>query len=120
VKKILLSIFAATTVATFQARAITVTVDRVSGYYNPGSAAGEFNVTPITGNGYGSADLYNNTLGALGFGTFCINENVSLGVVPGQYNATVIQNGIDPNSGNQISLGTAWLYSQFAVGTLAG
>jgi hypothetical protein len=114
VKKLFLSIFAATTVATFQAKAITVTVNQVAGYY---VSDGEFNVSPVTGSGYGTADLYNNNSGALGFGTFCIDRTVGI-TVPGTYNATVIASGIDPNNGNQISLGTAWLFQCFAQGTL--
>jgi hypothetical protein len=92
-------------------------VDQVAGY-NAGD--GEFNISPINGlgSGYGAPDLYNNNFGAQGFGTFCINRGVSI-TVPGQYNATVIPNGVDPVSGNQISVGTAWLFSQFAAGTLA-
>ena len=70
-KKLILAIFAATTVATFQATAITVTVNQVAGYY---VSDGEFNVSPVTGSGYGAADLYNNNSGALGFGTFCIDR----------------------------------------------
>jgi hypothetical protein len=115
-KKILLAVLAATAITTFQAKAIIVTVDQVAGY-NLGD--GEFNVSPVTGSGYGASDLYNNNFGGLGFGTFCINRSVSI-IVPGQYNATVIQSGVDPVSGNQISVGTAWLFLQFAQGALAG
>lgn len=116
-KKLILTVFAATAVAAFQASAITVTVDHVAGYY---ASDGEFNVTPVTGVGYSALDLYKNNAGTVGFGTFCINANVGLSAIPGTYNATVIQSGIDPNNGNQISLGTAWLFQQFASGTLAG
>lgn|ERR1022692_235595 len=115
-KKILLTVLVATAVATFQAGAIIVTVDQVAGY-NAGD--GEFNIAPVIGSGYGASDLYNNNSGGLGFGTFCINRSVSI-IVPGQYNATVIPSGVDPVSGNQISVGTAWLFLQFAQGSLAG
>jgi hypothetical protein len=115
-KKILLAVLVAASVATFQASALIVTVDKVSGY---SGGDGEFNVSPITGSGYGAADLYKNNVGDLGFGTFCINRSVYINI-PGQYNATVYQNGIDPNNGNQISLGTAWLFIQFAGGSLSG
>lgn len=114
-KKLMLAVVAATALAVFQASAITVTVDQVAGY-NAGD--GEFNVSPITGVGYGAAALYNNNSGSLGFGTFCIDREVSI-TTPGQYDATIIPSGINPNNGNQISLGTAWLYQQFAQGTLA-
>jgi hypothetical protein len=115
-KKILLAVLVASAVATFQAGAIIVTVDKVNGYTG---GDGEFNVSPVIGSGYGAADLYANSFGNIGFGTFCINRSVFI-QVPGQYNATVISSGIDPNNGNQISLGTAWLFLQFAGGTLPG
>jgi hypothetical protein len=117
-KKILLTVLVATAVATFQAGAVVVTVDQVDGYHRND---GEFNISPTVGlgSGYGAADLYNNNSGALGFGTFCIDRNVYINV-PGQYNATVIPSGINPHNGDQISLGTAWLFLQFAGGTLAG
>jgi hypothetical protein len=91
-------------------------VDQVAGF-NAGD--GEFNVSAAGGLdlGIASVDLYNNNSAQLGFGTFCINRNTSI-TVPGQYNATVIGSGIDPVSGSQISLGTAWLFQQFATGTL--
>jgi hypothetical protein len=98
------------------AMATTVYVDQVSGYF---STDGEFNISPITGNGYAAADLYNNNLGQLGFGTFCIERNASI-TVPGTYTATVIPSGVDPIDGVPIAIGTAWLFSQFAHGTLAG
>lgn len=115
-KKLILGVVAATAVAVFQVSAITVTVDQVTGY-NAGD--GEFNVSPVTGVGYAAVDLYNNNSGALGFGTFCIDRGVGI-ATPGQYDATVIESGINPNSGNQISLGTAWLYQQFATGGTFG
>ena len=117
-KKILLAVLVASAVATFQAGAIIVTVDKVNGYTG---GDGEFNVSPPNGlgSGYAAVDLYKNSFGNIGFGTFCINRSVYINV-PGQYNATVIPSGIDPNNGNQISLGTAWLFLQFAGGTLPG
>ena len=95
--------------------AVTVTVDQVAGY-NAGD--GEFNVSPITGVGYSPLDLYNNNSGQLGFGTFCVDRALGI-TVPGTYNATIIPSGVAP-SGNQISVGTAWLFQQFALGSLAG
>src|ERR1044072_420542 len=100
----------------FKASATLVYVDQVAGYH---ASDGEFNVSPITGAGYASVDLYNNNLGNLGFGTFCIDRNTSI-TIPGFYNATVYENGVSPTSGLMIAQGTGWLYSQFARGTLAG
>ena len=117
-KKLLITTIVAA-VAAFQVSAITVTVDRVPGYFLAGSGAGEFNVSPITGTGYGASDMYNNTLGGAGFGTFCVNENASMGqILPGTYDATIIPSGIDPTSGSPITKGTAWLFSQFATGAM--
>ena len=71
--------------------------------------------------------------GQIGFQTFCIeyNENIALG---GSYAASIsggsiyggVAGGIDPDgagglpSTDLISVGTAYLYSQFATGALAG
>lgn len=107
---------AATVVAATQVSAITVDVQYVTGYH--AGAGGEFNIASPTGVGYSPLDLYNNNDGKLGFGTFCVDRNTDI-TVPGQYNATINANGIT-SSGNQISLGTAWLFQQFAHGTLAG
>ena len=123
-KKLILAVFAATTLATFQAAAVLVTVDQVAGYH---ASDGEFNVSPVQGAGYGTApnavgsgsDLYNNNSGALGFGTFCVARFVGITPIPGQYNATIFANGVNPVSGDQISLGTAWLFQRFAQGVLA-
>jgi hypothetical protein len=99
-----------------QASATLVYVDQVAGYH---ASDGEFNVSPVIGAGYDSKVTYNNNLGALGFGTFCIDRNTSI-TVPGTYNATVYENGLNPASGLLIAQGTGWLYGQFARGTLAG
>jgi len=115
-KKTLFAIITVAAMAVTQVQALTVTVDRVSGYY--AGSGGEFNVSPVTGNGYAASDLYNNNSGAAGFGTFCIDRNTSI-TIPGTYTAVVAANGVT-SSGNVVSLGTAWLFSQFATGTLAG
>ena len=114
-KKLLITGFA-TALLAFQASALSVYVDQVSGYY---ASDGEFNISPVTGVGYASDVLYNNNLGQLGFGTFCIERNAGI-TIPGTYNATVIASGVDPIDSVPIAIGTAWLYSQFAHGTLVG
>ena len=57
-----------------------------------------------------------------GFATFCVEESETF--VPGtKYDFTKSPNAIyggNPPGGDPISLGTAWLYSQFALGTLGG
>lgn len=56
------------------------------------------------------------------FQTFCVEYNEEF--VPGTtYNVGVSQKamyGSQPLGGDPISIGTAWLYSQFAAGTLSG
>ena len=56
------------------------------------------------------------------FQTFCIEYNEEF--TPGtSYSVGVSQNamyGSQPPTGDPISIGTAWLYSQFAAGTLTG
>jgi len=56
------------------------------------------------------------------FQTFCIEVNEEF--TPGTtYNVSLSQNamyGSQPPGGDPISIGTAWLYSQFAAGTLIG
>lgn len=56
------------------------------------------------------------------FQTFCIESNVSFD--PGvTYNVSISPNalyGNQPPFGDPVSIGTAWLYSQFAAGTLVG
>ncbi len=108
--------------------AIQVTVDRLAGY---SGGDGEFNVTPIVGVGYAASTLVNNSLGQLGFETFCLERAQDVGPFPGVYDAVVNPIYVVPGApgtalsplvagqGDPISIGTAFLYSQFAAGTLA-
>jgi hypothetical protein len=115
-KKLLFAVALVAAMSAAQVKAVVVTVDYVTGYHEgPG---GEFNVSPIIGAGYAPVALYNNTFGSLGFGTFCVDRNIGINV-PGQYDAVVDSSGLT-TSGNRISLGTAWLYQQFATGALVG
>jgi len=50
------------------------------------------------------------------FSSFCLNSGVDIGV-PGTYNYTVSDDKVLLNNA-PISIGTAWLYSQFRAGTL--
>lgn len=101
--------------------ATPITINRVTGYYS--GVGGEFN---ITGFGAATNSLYHaNALVNGGFETFCLemDEYVS---VPGTYNAVINPNnqayggGVNTNSGDTISVGTAYLYSLFSQGTLTG
>jgi hypothetical protein len=80
----------------------------------------------------GSGGEFNAVTAGLGsFATFCIEEGENIGQPPsGPYTYTINTgavtgdagaNAIDPNTGlamDNISIGTAWLYSQFRAGTL--
>ncbi len=97
------------------AKAVTLTIDRVPGYFS--GNGGEFN---IAGTGY---ETYYNALATVnqGFESFCLEvpETVSL---PGVYDYTVgagaIAGGNAGGNPDPVSAGTAWLYTRFAAGTL--
>lgn len=89
-----------------------VTVSQIPGYH---ANDGEFNVTPIIGAGYDSSVVVGN-----GFETFCVSRTASLSILPGQYFGSVDINGIHQPENVVITKGMAWLYSQFAAGTLGG
>jgi hypothetical protein len=99
----------------FAALTVTLTQDA----YSSGNG-GEFNAVITGGNYtpyYNSSPTTQTTFGS-GIETFCIDTSHYFN--PGTtYNAT-IGSTTYAGSGNQISAGTAFLYSQFAAGTLAG
>lgn len=102
--------------------ATTITIDRVGGYWS--GNGGEFK---ITGMGAATNSLYASNVRASdnSFESFCLemDEYVSL---PGSYNAAINPNnqayggGVNTNTGDTISRGTAFLYYQFSLGTLSG
>ncbi len=106
-KKIIAIGIAAAFLSGMCASAINVTVTSIAGYGN------EFNVNPVIGTGYAPSVIVNG-----GFETFCYDERPGI-TIPGTYNATVNTSGID-FLGLQMTAGAAWLYQQFASGTLAG
>lgn len=116
-KKILIAAMVMSLAAATQVGALTVHVSEISGY-NAGQGGGEFNVTPITGVGYAPSVLVGG-----GFETFCLSRDTGI-TIPGDYNATVNANGVYDNGINgavrTMSLGSAYLYQQFATGVLAG
>ena len=100
----------------FQCSALTVDVTRVDGYYTyPG---GEFNIASVDPSdpqflqilGHYAPSAIVNGPNGVGFETFCNSGNTGLQGNP--QNASLIP--------NNVSLGGAWLYSQFASGILAG
>lgn len=103
----------------------TITISRITGYYS--GVGGEFTIN-INNNNL-APDLNwvlpfysSQTRGTNSFQTFCVEytEYISLG---GTYNFSIsdraILGGVG-TGGDPISVGTAWLYYQFATGTLAG
>jgi hypothetical protein len=97
--------------------AYDINIDRVAGYYE--GSGGEFNIisnSSIDMSAYDSKALAIRS-GQTGFETYCIemNQHVS---VPGNYTATISDRA--QNQNDPISIGTAWLYSQFAQGILSG
>jgi len=88
------------------------------GPYQTG-VGGEFTLTPLNPTGW--LDLSNYASAARvggGFQTFCLEGSEFIGGYSSTYNASMNRNavwgGIGP-SGDPLSVGTGWLYSQFAT-----
>ncbi len=111
---------------------LTITINRTGGYYSTsggpvgGVGGGEFTITgapELTAN-YAPVATING-----GFQTFCLEYGEHVGV-PATYNANIGTGAISGGGGavplagggtiDYISKGTAYLYSQFAAGMLAG
>src|SRR4051812_24478474 len=97
--------------AATQINAQVVTVTQIPGY---GVGDGEFNVSPIIGSGYNPTVIVSN-----GFETFCLDRDTGI-TLGGTYFAFPDANGIYMPENLTLTKGTAYLYSQFAAGTLAG
>lgn len=126
-KKLFVVAAAISLIAVAKLGATTITIDRVNGYYS--GIGGEFNVSQVIGGGYAASVLVNNNSGNLGFETFCIEETETVSI-PGTYNAVrnpygdAVGGGVNlgtpgPDGGDPISIGTAYLYYNFAKGLLA-
>jgi hypothetical protein len=97
-----------------------ITVVRTSGYYDTSYGGGEFT---LKGSPWANPKHYAAaTLVAGGFQTFCLERNEFLSGQPfdGWLNTAAVAGGLAGGSPDPISIGTAWLYKQFAEGTLAG
>jgi hypothetical protein len=97
-----------------------ITVVRTSGYYDTSYGGGEFT---LKGSPWANPAHYAAaTLVAGGFQTFCMERNEFLSGQPfdGWLNTAAVNGGLGGGSPDPISIGTAWLYKQFAEGTLAG
>lgn len=119
-KKLMLTVclvFGLVIMAAPEVPALTVTIDRISGYYS--GNGGEFNIVPSSWvgiGGYDASTLAYNQYNQLGFETFCVEtqEYVS---IPGTYNAVFNDKAMmgQTASGDPISRGTAWLYHEFQI-----
>lgn len=103
------------------ASALTLTADRVAGYYS--GVGGEFT---IFGTGYEFGYDVKATAvksGVRGFQSFCLERNETI-TVPGAYNYTqndfAMLGGYGGGNPDPLSIGTAYLYNSFARGVLAG
>jgi hypothetical protein len=104
------------------AKALSLTIDRVSGHFT--GSGGEFT---IAGTGfetyYNAAATAVNRYNVTGFESFCIEEPEAVSI-PAVYDYTVgsgaIAGGYGGGNPDPVSAGTAWIYTQFAAGTLAG
>ncbi len=117
----------------FHATADSLKINQVSGYYDTSFNGGEFNISNVTGAASAAVGYYDSKATANGgFETFCLEMNQYISV-PGNYNygvsSAAISGGVSTGatgytsggvSHDPISIGTAWLYLQFASGTLAG
>lgn len=103
------------------AYALSVTIEK--GSYQAGRG-GEF--VAITNPSYVAnyAAAATQTIGnAVGFSTFCLerDESIAFGATyQGNLGLVAQRGGVNTDSGDPISKGTAYLYAQFAAGTLAG
>jgi hypothetical protein len=123
-KKIIgVGVFALSLFVALGVKAGQVTVSVLPGYETP--PGGEFNLSGVVGGGYAASVLVNG-----GYESFCLelNEDVSSGAT---YNYAVnpygdaVQGGgnlgaAGPDGGDPISIGTAYLYYNFAKGILTG
>jgi len=124
-KKLTITIVAISLVVALRASADTVTVNYVPGYYS--APGGEFNLSAVVGSGYASSVLVDG-----GFESFCLelNEDVdpwnssTYNYVVNPYGDAVLGGGNlgapGPDGGDPISIGTAYLYYEFATGKLTG
>lgn len=102
----------------------SLTIDRVPGHFQSGFEGGEFTAfgTPFLTH-YDMDARAQSASGAWGFQTFCLERNEYINL-PGTYNYTVTSSanagGVGGGSPDPLSIGTAWLYNQFASGVLAG
>jgi hypothetical protein len=125
VKKLIIAVFVVLGLIVFSVPSVMATpyyrvkiLDGTGPY--PG---GEFIIQPLDNSLDGVIDNYSSltSTSSVSFDTFCVEQHETIGT--GQtYDATIDDGAIKGGTGGNpdpISVGTAWLYSQFARGTLA-
>ncbi|MCX7867057.1 MAG: VPDSG-CTERM sorting domain-containing protein [Limisphaera sp.] len=119
-KKQCLVVAAAVMMAGSASAIVTVTVSRTAGYYDTTYGGGEFT---LKGSPWANPAHYSSkTLVAGGFQTFCLelNEGISGQPFAAELSLTAINGGLGGGTPDPLSIGTAWIYKQFAEGNLAG
>jgi hypothetical protein len=114
---------------TFSAGATTLLISKVPGYGSGSFSGGEFNAYSTDDPAFNSAwqseyasvaEANNPNNGHLGFETFCLelHEPLSSISIVQKIQQNAVYGGVGP-AGDPISLGTAWLYYNFAKGLLS-
>ena len=119
-KKQWLVVALAATMAGSASAIVTVTVNRTADYYDTTYGGGEFT---LKGSPWANPAHYSpKTLVGGGFQTFCleVNEGISGQPFAAELNLAAVNGGLGGGSPDPLSIGTAWLYKQFAQGNLAG
>lgn len=113
---------AAALFASASAMAIDVNITRNTGYFT--GSGGEFTLGPVPAawySSYSSEALYALPRG-VGIQTFCLEKDEFVQPNPNQsvinQNGIAYGGGVNTNSGDPISKGTAWLYMLFSGGAL--
>ena len=103
------------------ASALTLTIDRVAGYYS--GNGGEFSIFGVGLEGNYAAVATVTVGNDVGFQSFCLEFNESL-TIPGTYDYTIgtaaVEGGVAGGNPDPLGRGTAWLYNRFATGVLTG
>jgi len=101
----------------------SLVVNREPGYYS--GNGGEFTLSGGAPSNMSYADSTKN-IGSWGpsFQTFCLETDEYVSLPNGTYNyalnSMALRGGTNTDAGDPLSKGAAWLYSQFAKGTLSG
>ncbi|MCK6555062.1 PEP-CTERM sorting domain-containing protein [Candidatus Binatia bacterium] len=106
-----------------EARGLSVTISRINGYFT--GSGGEFNVKPISGDPLTSVLNYYHANAVVngGFESFCLEKNEYIGTpetVNYAISGAAVNGGVGGGNPDPVSVGAAFLYMEFAKGTLLG